>query len=130
MIDLGVEVEIPEGVSFSVIRESLERIGVANKVTKTLYPSCYILSKRGKYYIIFFKKLFILDGKEAIITDEDNLRESGIAKLLEKWGLVKIISGLIERDVYPNLFVLSHKDKQYWTICNKYNIGSVKKGIK
>jgi hypothetical protein len=122
----GIKLSCDEG-KFSVIKESLETIGIVNKTTKTLYPSCYILKKRGDYYILHFKKLMALDGKESNLTDEDQLRESAIAKLLQDWGLVEINDDtFIEKDKYPIIFTLPYKDKKEFKISHKYRIGSYK----
>jgi hypothetical protein len=122
----GIKVTFDEG-KFSVIKESLERMGIVNKTTRTLYPSCYILKKRGEYYILHFKRLFLLDGKEANLSDEDELRESAIVKLLQDWGLVTINDdSFIVKDKYPIIFTLPYKDKKEYTISNKYKIGSYK----
>ncbi len=129
----GIQVELL--VHFNVVRETLERIGIVNKKTKTLYPSCYLLHKKiGKnkdesgYYLIHFKNLFLLDGKPSDISEEDNLRQTAIAKLLERWGIVKIVSqeNVIEREQYPFLFVLGHDKKDEYTIKHKYTIGTYK----
>lgn len=128
----GIKVQLLS--HFNVIRETLERIGIVNKNTKTLYPSCYLLHKRtgpnkdSEYYIIHFKNLFLLDGKVSNLTEEDELRQTAIAKLLERWGIVKIISqeNVIEKDQYPFLFVLGHDKKDEYTIKHKYTIGTYK----
>lgn len=128
----GIKVEIL--THFNVVRETLERIGIVNKKTKTLYPSCYLLHKRtgvnkdSEYYIIHFKNLFLLDGKPSDISEEDNLRQTAIAKLLERWGIVEIVSqeNVVEKEQYPFLFVLGHDKKNEFTIKHKYTIGTFK----
>jgi hypothetical protein len=121
----GIEVTLKE--HFSIVRESLDRIGIASKEKKILNPSCYLLHKRGKYYIIHFKNLLKMDGKETNYSEEDEIRQSSIARLLEDWGLVEIINedGLPEDNVF--VFVLPFKEKAEWQIIHKYSIGSKKR---
>ena len=121
---LGIEVELRE--HFSIVRESLDRIGIANKDKKILNPSCYLLHKRGKYYIIHFKQLLALDGKQTSFSEDDEIRTASIANLLENWGLVNIINSTEEVDSMPNtfVFVLPFSEKKNWEIKHKYNIGN------
>lgn len=124
---MGIEVELTS--HFSVVRETLERVGIANKQQRVLYPSCYLLHKRGKFYIISFKNLFKLDGKESTLTEEDDLRQTAIAKLIERWGLVKIVDQkhVKPAEKYPFIFVLPASEKTDWKITHKYTIGNKKK---
>lgn len=127
----GIEVELLS--HFNVIRETLERVGIVNKKTNTLYPSCYLLHKKNKYYIIHFKNLFELDGRKNNFDEQDNLRQTAIAKLMERWGLVKIVDtkNVVEAEQYPFLFVLNHNDKDKYKIEHKYTIGTKKyNGVK
>lgn len=121
----GIEVALKE--HFSIVRESLDRIGIASKDKKILNPSCYLLHKRGKYYIIHFKNLLKMDGKETNYSEEDEVRQASIARLLEDWGLIEIVSGqkLPEDNVF--VFVLPFRDKEKWQIIHKYSIGNKKK---
>lgn len=121
----GVEVELKE--HFSIVRESLDRIGIASKDKKILNPSCYLLHKRGKYYIIHFKNLLKLDGKETNYSEEDDIRQASIARLLEDWGLIEILDeeALPEENVF--VFVLPFKEKEEWQIIHKYSIGNKRK---
>jgi len=123
----GIRVEL-KGDNFNVVRETLERIGVCNHKNKTLYPSCYILQKRDSYFIMHFKNMFSLDGKESTLSEEDNLRQTAITKLLQTWGLITILDqeNVIQKDKYPNVFVLPHNKKGEYIISHKYRIGSVK----
>ena len=119
---LGVKVELKS--HFSVIRESLDRVGIANKERKVLNPSCYLLHKQGSYYIIHFKQLLGLDGKTINFSEDDMIRTVSIARLLEKWGLVEIINKKEIKDIENTfVFVISHKEKQNWDIKHKYQIG-------
>jgi hypothetical protein len=94
MVDLStfVEVTLNEHDDFLKVRETLTRIGVSSRKERVLYQSCHILHKRGQYYIVHFKELFALDGKPSSIIDNDIERRNAIAKLLEDWGLVKIVN--------------------------------------
>jgi hypothetical protein len=103
----------------------LTRIGVASRKDKILYQSCHILHKQGKYYIVHFKELFALDGKQADLSDNDLERRNTIAKLLSDWGLVKIIDNTKFTELAPlsQIKVIAHKDKHEWDLQTKYNIG-------
>ena len=126
ILDL-VEVTLGEKDDFLKVRETLTRIGVASKKDRILYQSCHILHKQGRYYIVHFKELFALDGKPSDISENDLSRRNAIAKLLEDWGLVKIVN----RDKAENpppiflsqIKILSHKEKDEWELVPKYNIG-------
>lgn len=123
----GIEVDLLE--NFNIVRETLERLGIANKRTKVLNPSCYLLHKRGKYYICHFKELFMLDGRKVDnFSDEDVNRRNTIAKKLEKWDLVEIVEpeALEEFDESCFLFVLKYDMLDDWEIAHKYSIGSKK----
>jgi len=126
-----VEVTLTEADDFLKVRETLTRIGVASKKDKTLFQSCHILHKQGKYYIVHFKELFALDGKPTDLTENDLSRRNAIAKLLQDWGLIKVvISSQIETPepiFISQIKILSHKEKNEWQLVPKYNIGSKKK---
>jgi hypothetical protein len=122
-----VEVLLEESDDFLKVRETLTRIGVASKKDNTLYQSCHILHKRGKYYIVHFKELFALDGKETDLTENDLSRRNAIVNLLEDWGLVKIVDKK-QTEVPVPIFlsqvkIISHKEKSDWQLVPKYNIG-------
>ena len=123
-----VEVTLKEKDDFLKVRETLTRIGVASKKTKTLYQSCHILHKQGKYYIVHFKELFSLDGKPTDITDNDLSRRNAIVRLLEDWGLVDIVdkskTEIPEPIFLSQVKILSHKEKNDWELVAKYNIGN------
>jgi len=128
MVDLAtfVEVTLNEQDDFLKVRETLTRIGVSSRKEKTLYQSCHILHKRGQYYIVHFKELFSLDGKPASISDNDIERRNAIAKLLEEWGLVKIVNpSIMEGKMAPlhQIKIISYKEKDDWELVSKYNIG-------
>jgi hypothetical protein len=124
-----LEISFKENDDFLKIRETLTRIGVASRKDKTLYQSCHILHKRGKYYLVHFKELFALDGKESSITENDLARRNAIARLLEEWDLLSILDE--EQASTPlapmsQIKVLPHKEKPEWNLVAKYNIGNAK----
>lgn len=128
MVDLSkfVEVTLTEQDDFLKVRETLTRIGVSSRKEKVLYQSCHILHKQGKYYIVHFKELFALDGKPSNISENDIQRRNAIAKLLEEWGLVKIMNpSLMEDNIAPlhQIKIISFKEKDEWQLITKYNIG-------
>lgn len=128
--DLGVEIELPNENSFLTIKETLSRIGVASRKDNTLFQSCHILHKRGRYAILHFKELFILDGKKDTYNEEDEARRNTIVNLLSQWGLVKVLDkDLIEGNVAPlsKIKILSHKEKGDWNLVQKYTIGNKSK---
>jgi len=120
-----LEVLLIQPDDFLKVRETLTRIGVASRKDKILYQSCHILHKQGKYYIVHFKELFALDGKQADLSDNDLDRRNTIAKLLSDWGLVKIIDNTKFTELAPlsQIKVIAHKDKHEWDLQTKYNIG-------
>ena len=102
-VDNLLEVRLKEEDDFLKVRETLTRIGVASRKDKTLYQSCHILHKKGKYYIVHFKELFALDGKPTDSTDNDLARRNTIANLLEEWGLIKIVNTDSAKDIVAPL---------------------------
>ena len=121
-----IEVTLNAQDDFLKVRETLTRIGVASKKDNTLYQSCHILHKRGKYYITHFKELFALDGKNTDLTENDIARRNSITVLLQDWGLVKIVE--IERVKEPQvnisqIKIIAFKEKDDWNLVPKYNIG-------
>lgn len=123
-----LEVVLVQPDDFLKVRETLTRIGVASRKDKILYQSCHILHKQGRYFIVHFKELFALDGKQSDITDNDIQRRNTIAKLLSDWGLVKILDQSIIADQAPlsQIKVIAYKDKDDWDLQAKYNIGKKK----
>ena len=126
--DNMLEVTIKQPDDFLKVRETLTRIGVASRKDKTLYQSCHILHKQGRYYIVHFKELFALDGKHANLTSNDVQRRNRITRLLADWGLISVVKAESISDIAPlnQIKVLSYKDKGDWELEQKYNIG--KKG--
>ena len=123
-----IEVGLREPDDFLKVRETLTRIGVASRKEKKLYQSCHILHKQGKYYIVHFKELFLLDGKKGNLSLNDVQRRNRIVQLLGDWGLVSINSKESIADVAPlsQIKVLAYRDKGDWTLESKYNIGKKK----
>ena len=125
--DKMLEVGLKEPDDFLKVRETLSRIGVASRKNKTLYQSCHILHKQGKYYIVHFKELFALDGKDTNISENDIARRNTIANLLQDWGLVKVVSeSIVESAPLSQIKVISFKEKNEWKLETKYNIGKKK----
>ena len=120
-----VEVTLNEPDDFLKVRETLTRIGVASRKEKKLYQSCHILHKQGKYYIVHFKELFALDGKYANLTVNDVQRRNRIARLLVDWGLISVVSEEAIMNIAPlnQIKVLPYKEKNEWTLEQKYSIG-------
>ena len=128
-IENMLEISFKENDDFLKIRETLTRIGVASRKDKTLYQSCHILHKRGKYYLVHFKELFALDGKESSLTENDLARRNSIARLLDEWDLLSILDE--EQSSTPlapmsQIKVLPHREKPEWNLVAKYNIGNAK----
>lgn len=122
----GVEIELVGEESFLKIKETLTRIGVASRKEKKLFQSCHILHKQGRYAILHFKELFMLDGKINNFSDEDRGRRNTIVNLLEQWDLVKTLDpSQVEDPVAPlsQIKVLPHKEKDHWELVPKYSIG-------
>jgi len=123
-----VEVKLGEPDDFLKVRETLTRIGVASRKEKKIYQSCHILHKQGKYYIVHFKELFALDGKNTNFSSNDLHRRNRITQLLSDWGLISVVNSDSIKDLAPlnQIKVLSFKDKGDWTLESKYNIGRKK----
>jgi hypothetical protein len=121
-----VEVKLNEPDDFLKIRETLSRIGVASKKDKTLYQSCHILHKQGKYYIVHFKEMFLLDGKTSDFSDDDIGRRNTIINLLSEWKLLNIVDeSITDIPIAPlsHIKIISHKEKSDWNLITKYTIG-------
>ena len=123
-----VEVVLGEPDDFLKVRETLTRIGVASRKEKKIYQSCHILHKQGKYYIVHFKELFALDGKNTNLSLNDVQRRNRIVQLLSDWGLISVVNVDKIADLAPlnQIKVLSFKEKNDWTLESKYNIGRKK----
>tara|TARA_Y100000385_G_C13084768_1_gene635861 strand:+ start:1471 stop:1899 length:429 start_codon:yes stop_codon:yes gene_type:complete len=123
-----LEVTLNEPDDFLKIRETLTRIGVASRKDQKLYQSCHILHKQGRYFIVHFKELFLLDGKPSNLIENDVQRRNTIATLLSDWGLVTMIKPSQAQDTAPlrQIKVIPFKEKTEWELCPKYNIGNTK----
>tara|TARA_B100000900_G_C20397667_1_gene641344 strand:+ start:358 stop:783 length:426 start_codon:yes stop_codon:yes gene_type:complete len=124
-----LEVTLNEPDDFLKIRETLTRIGVASRKDQKLYQSCHILHKQGRYFIVHFKELFLLDGKPSNLVDNDLERRNTIATLLADWGLVSILKSAQAQPLAPlrQIKVIPYKEKSQWELCPKYNIGNTTK---
>lgn len=126
LIEDMIEISLPNEENFLKVKETLTRIGIASKKDKKLYQSCHILHKQGKYYIVHFKELFMLDGKSHDFSEEDRGRRNSIVKLLQEWGLVSsVIKEKIDSPLAPisQIKILPHKEKAEWELVAKYSIG-------
>jgi hypothetical protein len=124
---LGVEIKLNSEDDFLKVRETLTRMGVSSRKEKKLYQSCHILHKRGRYAIMHFKELFELDGLDSNISDNDVGRRNTIAKLLDEWGLLKVIEEFEDDEpmgTVSQIKIISFKDKDDWELIPKYHIGN------
>ena len=121
-----LEISLKEPDDFLKVRETLSRIGVASRKERKLYQSCHILHKQGRYFIVHFKELFALDGKETNLSENDIARRNTIAKLLDDWDLVKLLGTAEPVAPLSQIKVLSYREKEEWTLETKYNIGKKK----
>jgi hypothetical protein len=123
-----LEVTLNEPDDFLKVRETLTRIGVASRRENKLYQSCHILHKQGRYFIVHFKELFLLDGKPSNLLENDIQRRNTIAMLLSDWGLVTPIDAEQAKNTAPlrQIKVINFKEKDQWELCPKYNIGNTK----
>ncbi len=124
-----LEITLNEPDDFLKVRETLTRIGVASrKSSNKLYQSCHILHKQGRYFIVHFKELFLLDGKPSNLNVNDLQRRNTIATLLSDWGLVSIVNSEQSKDKAPlrQIKIIPYRDKANWELLPKYNIGNTK----
>ena len=120
-----LEVILDEPDDFLKVRETLTRIGVASRKDKKLFQSCHILHKQGRYFIVHFKELFLLDGKKSNLEVNDVQRRNTIATLLSDWGLIKLASaGGLDCAPLRQIKIIPFKEKNEWELCPKYNIGN------
>jgi hypothetical protein len=123
---LGVEIRLKNEEDFLKVKETLTRIGVSSKNDKKLYQSCHILHKRGRYAIMHFKEMFVLDGLDSDMSEDDLGRRNTIVKLLVEWGLIDVVDPI--KYAQPQLSlarlkIIPHKEKKEWTLIPKYHIG-------
>jgi len=121
-----LEVTLEEPDDFLKVRETLTRIGVASRKDNTLFQSCHILHKQGRYFIVHFKVLFLLDGKKSNLEENDIARRNTIATLMSDWGLLSIDSKDKAQPLAPlrQIKIIPFKEKSNWTLQPKYNIGN------
>jgi len=121
-----LEVILDQPDDFLKIKETLTRIGVASRKDKKLYQSCHILHKQGRYFVVHFKELFLLDGKKSNLEENDIARRNTIATLMSDWGLLTIEKPEKAKPIAPlrQIKILPFKDKDQWELCPKYNIGN------
>lgn len=124
--DLMLEVTLREPDDFLKVRETLTRIGVASRKEKKLFQSCHILHKQGRYFIVHFKELFLLDGKKANLDENDIGRRNTISVLMSDWGLIEIVNKESAKPLAPlrQIKIIPFKEKNQWELCPKYNIGN------
>jgi hypothetical protein len=125
-VDDLVRIELEEEDDFLKVRETLTRIGVSSRKEKTLFQSCHILHKKGKYYIVHFKELFALDGKPTNFDENDIARRNTIVNLLAEWGLISLADAQQTKDPTVSLNqikIIPYRDKPDWNLESKYNIG-------
>ena len=126
-LDQLVEIRLNNPEDFLKIKETLSRIGLASKKDNTLYQSCHILHKQGKYYIVHFKELFLLDGKDSTLAEGDIARRNRIVNLLEEWELLDIVNPDKTLDLQSPLNqikIIPFKEKDKWNLVAKYTIGN------
>lgn len=123
-----IEVTLKSPDDFLKCKETLTRIGVASRNERKLYQSCHILHKQGRYYIVSFKELFMLDGKNSDFSDNDQQRRNRITKLLSDWGLVEVVNPTLIESVcsLSQIKIIPHREKSEWELIPKYQIGSKK----
>ena len=125
VLDTLIEVKLAEEEDFLKVKETLTRIGVASRKDNILYQSCHIFHEKGKYYIVHFKELFMLDGKPSNFSDEDKGRRNTITSLLQDWGLVTVINNdmiLEPKSSMNQIKIVAFKDKKNWKLETKYNV--------
>ena len=119
-----LEVTLNEPDDFLKVRETLTRIGVASRKDKKLFQSCHILHKQGRYFIVHFKELFLLDGKKSNLEENDIARRNTIAQLMSDWGLIGMDTNAEPLAPMRQIKIIPFKEKNDWELCPKYNIGS------
>ena len=126
VVETLVEIKLKDDGSFLKIMETLTRIGIASRKEKTLYQSCHIFHKKGRYYITHFKEMFMVDGKRSNFDEDDRARRNAIILLLEEWELLDIISvDKVQEPIAPlsQIKIIAHKEKPEWNLVCKYTIG-------
>ena len=121
-----LEITLNEPDDFLKVRETLTRIGVASRKDNKLFQSCHILHKQGRYFIVHFKELFLLDGKKSNLEENDIARRNTITQLMSDWGLISVYSNVSLEPMAPlrQIKIIPFKEKDNWELCPKYNIGN------
>ena len=125
-IDDLIEIEMSSETSFRNIKETLTRIGVASALNKTLTQSCHILQKGGRFYIVHFKEMFAIDGRENRIKTADILRRNSIVKMLIDWQLCRLVGDneqIEDSEFHKNIYRIKYDDKHNWELKSKYTMG-------
>lgn len=129
MVEVKLEGENIDS-AFLIVRETLTRIGIASNIQKnTLYQTCHILHKKGRYYIVHFKTMYVLDDRENNVSEGDIARQNKIIDLLETWGLVKVVDRAQMESPMSSMSkirVVKSSERENWTLCPKYRIGERK----
>lgn len=120
---LGVEVSLKKQEDFLKICETLTRIGIASYKSKTLWQSCHLLHKKGRYAIVHFKEMFAFDNKATDYSMEDEARRNNVVLMLEEWGLLEIVDPKVKHTENINITIISHKEKSGWNLVQKYTVG-------
>jgi len=127
LLNSFIEIEALNKDQFLKVRETLTRIGLPSKRDgqQTLWQTCHVFHKQGRYYIVHFKQLFLLDGRTDVtdFSEEDEDRLEYIANLLEQWGLVIPVVE-IRTDLETNVMIIPFREKQNWTLKVKYSLGN------
>ena len=121
-----LEITLNEPDDFLKVRETLTRIGVASRKDNKLFQSCHILHSQGRYFIVHFKELFLLDGKKSNLEENDIARRNTITQLMSDWGLISVYSNASLEPMAPlrQIKIIPFKEKDNWELCPKYNIGN------
>lgn len=129
VVDNFIEVSLSNKEDFLKIKETLTRIGIASRKENVLYQSCHILHKQGKYYIVHFKEMFLLDGRESNFSDEDRARRNIITQRLEEWDLLTVLNKemIDNKDRTAYIKIIPFKEKSSWELVAKYNVGKHRK---
>lgn len=117
---IGIKVKLNK--DFSVIRETLERLGVKNEKHRFFYPSCYCVETHdGNHSIVHFKELISLDKTRTVdISDNDYLRRNTIILLLQNWGLLEVIDDSPLEMMVEKIASIKNDEKKLYTIIHKY----------
>lgn len=129
LVEDFIEVTLPTEQDFLKVKETLTRIGVASHKNRKLFQSCHILHKRGRYFIVHFKELFMLDGLESNFDEEDKGRRNTISNLLRDWGLVVLVDNNKSSEPIVHISkikIIKHHERDDWELCPKYHIGKTK----